>query len=84
MHNLQPALIANLVTVHGPEELPVRTTNGAHQSPPTLKLGDKPRKFKTPAGIIPEPEMLEILLKLSGYQAWCCGFRQPPARRHDH
>ena len=74
MHNLQPALIANSVTVHGPEELPIRTTNGAHQSPPTLKLRDKPRKFKTPASIIPESEMLEILLKLSGYQAWRYGF----------
>ena len=74
MHNLQPALIANSVTVHGPEERPVRTSNGHSGAPSLRRPVDKPRKFKTPASIIPEPEMLEILLKLSGYQAWCCGF----------
>ena len=31
------------------------------------------RRFKTPAGIIPEPEMPEILLWLSEYRAWRCG-----------
>ena len=32
------------------------------------------RKFKVPASRIPEREMLEFLLELSGYTAWCCGF----------
>ena len=29
---------------------------------------------EAPPSIIPEKEMLEFLLGLSGYQAWCCGF----------
>ena len=42
----------------------------------------KERTFKVPASIIPEPQMLEELLKLSNYQAWCCGFanRRPDGR----
>ena len=31
-------------------------------------------RWETPPSIIPEKEMLEFLLDLSGYQAWCCGF----------
>lgn len=74
MHNAQPALIGNIVTVHGPDELPVRTTPSHDDAPPAFKLAAQPRRFKTPASIIPESEMLEILLEMSGYQAWCCGF----------
>ena len=73
-HNAQPALIGNIVTVHGPNELPVRTTSQRDDAPPAFKLTAQPRRFKTPASIIPESEMLEILLELSEYQAWCCGF----------
>ena len=32
------------------------------------------QRTETPPSIIPEKEMLEFLLDLSGYQAWCCGF----------
>ena len=73
-HNAQPALIGNIVTVHGPNELPTRTTLEHDDTPPAFKLPAQPRRFKTPASIIPESEMLEILLELSEYQAWCCGF----------
>ena len=73
-HNLQPALIGNVVTVHGPGELPTPTAPTAELTVPTLKVRDKPRQFKTPASIIPEDEMLDILLNLSGHMAWCCGF----------
>ncbi len=73
-HNAQPALIGNIVTVHGPDELPTRTTLPHDDAPPAFKLTTQPRRFKTPASIIPESEMLEILLEMSGYQAWCCGF----------
>ena len=73
-HNLQPALIGNVVTVHGPGELPMHTAPTAELTVPTLKIRDKPRQFKTPASIIPEDEMLDILLNLSGHMAWCCGF----------
>ena len=72
--NAQPAMIGNIVTVHGPSEPPVRTTPETDDTPPPLKLEDKPRQFKVPASIIPEPEMLELLLEMSGYTAWCCGF----------
>ena len=74
MHNLKPALIANSVTVHGPDELPAPNPDLQSMSVPPLKRPAQPRKFKTPASIIPETEMLAILLELSGYQAWCCGF----------
>ncbi len=73
-HNAQPALIGNIVTVHGPNELPTRTMPDHDDSPPAFKLTAQPRRFKTPASIIPEREMLELLLEMSGYQAWCCGF----------
>ena len=72
--NLQQRLFGNVVTVHGPGELPTRDTPEEEQTPPTFRLPDKPRTFKTPASVIPEREMLEILLGMSGYQAWCCGF----------
>ncbi len=72
--NLQQRLFGSVVTVHGPDERPTRDTPEAEQTPPTFRLPDKPRTFKTPASVIPEREMLEILLGMSGYQAWCCGF----------
>ncbi len=60
-----------VVTIHGPGELPVRTSPEADAPPPA----DLPeRKFKVPASIIPAGEMLEVLLEMSDYQAWCCGF----------
>jgi len=73
-HLTQPALMGNNVTVHGPGELPVRETPDPEDRVPTFKVSDLLRTFKTPASIIPEAEMLEILLRLSGYRAWCCGF----------
>ena len=72
--NLQKVLLGNTATVRGPHELPTRETPIADSTPPAFKLTDRPRRFKTPASIIPEPEMLEILLRISGYIAWCCGF----------
>ena len=32
------------------------------------------QRLEAPPSIISEKEMLEFLLNLSGYQAWCCGF----------
>lgn len=61
-----------VVTVHGPDELPERTSPVSGPQPPDLDLPE--RKFKVPASIIPQAEMLRRLLELSGYQAWCCGF----------
>ena len=73
-HDLQPNLIGNIVTVHGPGELPIRETPDRDDTPPALNLQAKPRIFKVPASLIPEDEMLGILLDLSEYMAWCCGF----------
>ena len=61
-----------VVTVHGPDELPERTSPINEIQPKEFQ--PKERKFKVPASIIPEAEMLKMLLELSGYMAWCCGF----------
>ena len=73
-HNAQPTMLGNIVTVHGPDELPVRETPETDDAPPAFQLQSMPRTFKTPASIIPEDEMLRILLEMSGWIAWCCGF----------
>lgn len=63
---------APVVTVHGPTELPERTSTPRENQPAIFTLPEP--RFKVPASIIPEKEMLERLLSLSGYRAWCCGF----------
>ncbi len=60
------------VTIHGPAQLPECTSPVTETQIRDVKLPE--RKFKVPASLIPEPEMLEKLLELSGYTAWCCGF----------
>ena len=59
-------------TIHGPAELPLRISPVNEVQPKDFQLSE--RKFKVPASLIPEPEMLTMLLELSGYLAWCCGF----------
>ena len=71
-HNAQPAMLGNIVTVHGPAELPVRTSPPNETQVPTFRVPE--RKFKVPASDIPERDMLEMLLELSEWKAWCCGF----------
>lgn len=61
-----------VVTIHGPDELPERSTPRSEHEPNVFQPPE--RKFKVPASIIPENEMLRLLLELSGYMAWCCGF----------
>ena len=67
-----------IVTIHGPKQLPGREywpgEGPDADVPPVKDLRLPEPKFKVPASIIPEPEMLRDLLKLSGYTAWCCGF----------
>ena len=68
-----PALIADAdVTVRSPFDMPERTDEDPEPAKRAKPLPE--RKFKVPASIIPEREMLEFLLGLSGYMAWCCGF----------
>lgn len=60
------------VTIRSPHELPKRTDEDPE---PVITIKPLPeRKYKVPASIIPEREMLKILLEMSGYMAWCCGF----------
>ena len=61
-----------VVTVHGPGNLPTRTSQAQEKQPG--KREPHERKFKVPSSIIPEEEMKEKLLEFSGYKAWCCGF----------
>ena len=68
----QRPLQANIVTVHGPDELPTGTIR-VEASPRPL-APPKPPGFKEPTSIIPKDRMLEFLLDLSDYQAWCYGF----------
>ena len=62
-------------TVFGPKQLPKRTSPQTDGWTNLLKVG---RTKATPAykkaSEIDRPEMLERLLKLSEYKAWCCGF----------
>ena len=77
----EPALIADAnVTIRSPLDLPQRTDEDLDPVEGPKPLPE--RKFKVPASIIPEREMLEFLLDLSGYMAWCCGFanRMPDGR----
>ena len=68
-----PALIADAdVTVRSPKDLPVRTDEDPEPAIRTKPLPEL--EFKVPSSIIPNKEMLEFLLELSGYMAWCCGF----------
>ena len=75
-----------IVTIHGPKQLPEREywpgEGPDADVPPVKDLRLPEPKFKVPASIIPEPEMLRELLKLSGYTAWCCGFanRRPDGK----
>ena len=65
------------VTIHGPDELPVRTSP---ERIITLEpFTPPPRRFKKRA-LMTDEEMLNELLTLSHYQAWCCGFAN---RRED-
>ena len=62
---------ANIIT-RGPGELPERSDEDPVEPQSIKEL--PPRKFKVPASRIPEGEMMEFLLGLSGYTAWCCGY----------
>ena len=68
-----PALITDAdVITRAPFDLPERADEDP-STPPAVKELPR-RQFKVPASVIPEKDMLEFLLDLSGYTAWCCGF----------
>ena len=69
----RPLLVVEAdITTRGPNDLPERTDEDPIEPQEIKEL--PPRRFKVPASIIPHDEMLEMLLELSGYMAWCCGF----------
>ena len=69
----RPLLVVEAdITTRGPSGLPDRTDEDPAEPQEIKEL--PPRRFKVPASIIPHDEMLEMLLELSGYTAWCCGF----------
>ncbi len=59
------------IKILGPNELPIRETV-EEEVEPIKPL--PPRKYKTRASIFTREEMLEFLLDLSDWRAWCCGF----------
>ena len=61
-----------VATVHGPDQLPERGSPVGEYQLKTFNLPEL--KFKVPSSLIPDSEMMELLLELSDYTAWCCGF----------
>ena len=61
-----------VATVHGPAQLPERGSPANEYQLKTFNLPEL--KFKVPSSLIPDSQMMELLLELSDYTAWCCGF----------
>ena len=65
------------VTVHGPAELPKRTTSVEVEVKPlqaTAQREKAGRQYKRESTLLTPREMLEELLRFSAGRAWCCGF----------
>ena len=65
------------VTVHGPEQLPRRTSPLTDDWPGASMLGrvpPPPLRYKRETSLLSREEMMTALLTLSNGRAWCCGF----------
>ena len=65
------------VTVHGPGELPERTTSVEVEVKPLRATAQRAKatpQYKRASTLLNRQEMLEALLRFSGGRAWCCGF----------
>ena len=64
------------VTVHGPMELPRRTTTAEVEIKPlrTDNRRRERRQYKRASTLLSDREMLAALLQFSYGRAWCCGF----------
>ena len=60
------------ITVHGPAELPRRTTAAGGEIKPLRT--DNRRQYKRESTLLNKGEMLTALLQFSNGKAWCCGF----------
>ena len=67
------------VTLHGPAELPTRTTSAEVEIKPLRTPGLRARRYKRSSTLLSDPEMKEILLRLSDGKAWCCGYESKNA-----
>ena len=68
-----------VVTVHGPKELPERTSPITYAVKPLRTPGLRARRYKRSSTLLSDPEMKEILLRLSDGKAWCCGYESKNA-----
>ena len=69
------------VTIHGPAELPTRTTSAEVEIRP-LRTDNRrleQRQYKRPFTLLSDREMKEILLRLSDGKGWCCGYESKNA-----
>ena len=64
------------VTIHGPQELPARTTTAEVEIKPLRTDNRRPerRQYKRESTLLDKREMLTALLQFSNGKAWCCGF----------
>ena len=64
------------VTIHGPQELPMRTTSAEVEIKPlrTDNRRQERRQYKRESTLLDKREMLTALLQFSNGKAWCCGF----------
>ena len=62
------------VTLHGPAELPERTSPIIYEVKPLRTPGQRARRYKREETLMSREEMLTALLKFSAGKAWCCGY----------
>ena len=62
------------VTIHGPQELPARTSPITYEVKPLRTPGQRARRYKREETLMSRVEMLTALLQFSGGKAWCCGY----------
>ena len=65
---------APVVTVHGPSELPERTSPIIYEVKPLRTPGQRARRYKRASTLMTDRAMLTALLQFSAGRAWCCGY----------
>ena len=62
------------VTLHGPAELPTRTTSAEVEIKPIRTTSPRDRRYKRASTLMTDRAMLIALLQFSAGRAWCCGY----------
>ena len=65
---------APVVTVHGPKELPERTSPIIYEVKHLRTPGQRARRYKRASTLMTDRAMLIALLQFSAGRAWCCGY----------